>query len=90
MASFLLPISDIFFKFPITSSLILAGFSYLGLSSVTVALSAYFEAILPISGLFFLSLFPPQPNKTCTFDVSNFFDSTIEFLRASGVCAKST
>ena len=67
------------------SSIIKEGFSFLGLSEVTIVVSLNLSATLPIKNLLLLSLSPPQP-KTVIIDcvgflkdfmVSNAFSHTI-------------
>jgi hypothetical protein len=71
------------------SSIIELGFSFLGLSEVNIVKSLCLETILPIKGLFDLSLLPPHPITVINF-LSTFFISVIAcntFEIASGVCA---
>ncbi len=51
----------------IISVIILAGNSKRGLSSVKIISSAYWQAIFAISGLFPVSLSPPQPKTSHSF-----------------------
>ena len=73
----------------IISFLILSGFSFLGLSSVTYIFLQYESAILPIKGLLIVSLSPPHP-KTIEIFFPCVFKALSELINASGVWAKST